>query len=249
MDNEIIKRLAHLTTSFYQKTARDFSQSRSAPWAGWNNLLPSIGKITTKPIRVLDIACGNGRFAHFLAQKCPDQKFVYVGIDNNQQLLHDATKKSRATNIVPQLLTVDITQCLLENKPLVENQPGFDLVVAFGILHHIPSNDLRERFFCTLAQHCSEGGYCVVTFWDFIQAKRLEKKRVEPNLLGFEEKELESGDYILDWQRGTAALRYVNHLSLKDRYRLVKISGLKLVEEFRSDGKEHNLNHYLVLQK
>jgi len=249
MDTKTIQRLANITTSFYQKTASDFSASRNQSWQGWNNLVSLITPLQKEPIRVLDIACGNGRFAHFLSEKFPNKKLVYVGIDNNKQLLQDASKQPVNINVTVQLHTIDIIEKLLENKKLIEDEGSFDIIVAFGIMHHIPSKKLREQFFSSLGQHLAKDGYWITTFWDFINTKRLDKKQVDPQLLGLDEKKLESGDYILDWQRGTAALRYTNHTTLAERYRLAKKSGLKLTNEFRADGKEHNLNHYLVLQK
>ncbi len=249
MDDKTIKRLANITTSFYNKTAKDFSASRNMPWEGWQQLLPTISKITNRPIHVLDVACGNGRFAHFLSQKCPNLQFEYKGIDNNEQLLKDAKKQKLDNNITTQFHTIDIIDQLQNHKPVIPDAEQFDLVVAFGFLHHVPSKELREQFFLSLNKRCVVGGYVVVTFWDFISAQRLEKKQVDPDLLGIDPKKLDSGDYILDWQRGTAALRYANHTTTNERYRLAKKSGLQLVGEFRADGKEHNLNHYLVLQK
>jgi len=249
MDDTTIKRLANLTTSFYQKTATDFSASRNMAWEGWEQLLPTISTIKSSPTRVLDIACGNGRFAYFLSQKFPKKKFEYVGIDNNDQLLRDAKKQSVTLNITLQFQKVDIIESLLDKKELLEDHQKFDLVVAFGFLHHIPGKELREQFFLFIKELCAESGYSVVTFWDFISAQRLEKKQVDPDILGIDHNKLDDGDYILDWQRGTAALRYANHTTPKERYRLAKASGLELVSEFCADGKEKNLNHYLVLQK
>ncbi|MDA1079190.1 MAG: class I SAM-dependent methyltransferase [bacterium] len=249
MDDKTITRLANITTSFYTKTAKDFSASRSMPWEGWEQLVPAISKIRTRPVRVLDIACGNGRFAHFLSQKCPNTPFEYVGIDNNDELLRDAKKQKVGDNITTAFHSTDIIRKLQQAEKLIASERPFDLVVAFGFLHHVPSTKLREQLFLSMAEQGTDTSYFVVTFWDFISSQRLEKKQVDPSILGIDHTKLEVGDYILDWQRGTAALRYANHTMPKERYHLAKQSGLKLVDEFRADGKEHNLNHYLVLQK
>lgn len=249
MDSETIARLANLTTSFYQKTASDFSQSRSQPWEGWESLISVINKISAIPIRVLDVACGNGRFIHFLSQKFPEKKFEYTGVDNNLALLRDAKNQSTGQNLVSQLVSLDIIEKLLQKNNFLRAEEQFDLLVAFGIMHHIPSQELREQFFRTLSAHSKPGGIVIVTFWDFIAPKRLEKKQIDPALLGIDKKLLDSGDYILDWKRGTSAFRYANHITVTQRYHLAKTVGFSLLTEFRADGKEKNLNHYLVLQK
>ncbi|PIR60568.1 MAG: hypothetical protein COU67_01265 [Candidatus Pacebacteria bacterium CG10_big_fil_rev_8_21_14_0_10_44_54] len=248
MDDKTLQRLANITTSFYNKAAAEFCQSRNKSWDGWSELLPIITKLRNKPIRVLDMACGNGRFAHFLSQKCPYLQFEYLGVDNNKQLLEFAKKQRLSDNINTTFQNEDIIQRLLQNQQVIPDQT-FDIVVVFGFVHHIPSEKLRTIFFIKLRKQLNVTGICVITFWDFIEAKRLEKKQVDPNILGLDTNKLESGDYILDWQRGTAALRYANHTTRNERKKLVANSSLTLIKEFYADGKEKNLNHYLVLQK
>ena len=86
---EIIKRLEELNFRFYEHFAADFDQTRSYGWAGWTPLLDLLP--TLSELKVVDIGCGNGRLAQFLARKYCTQKNncvrQYVGLDRSPSLL------------------------------------------------------------------------------------------------------------------------------------------------------------------
>ena len=62
MDTETINRLNAINHAFYATVADDFDQTRGTAWPGWKRLLPYL----TTPLSVLDVGCGNARFALFL---------------------------------------------------------------------------------------------------------------------------------------------------------------------------------------
>jgi SAM-dependent methyltransferase len=62
MDTETINRLNAINRAFYATVADDFDQTRGTAWPGWQRLLPYL----STPLSVLDIGCGNARFALFL---------------------------------------------------------------------------------------------------------------------------------------------------------------------------------------
>lgn len=87
--------LNRLNTSFYQQEATSFSATRQVSWPGWDRCLDVAESTASEdacPARppqalsVLDVACGNLRFARFLAQRMPGRMVSYCGMDNNQQL-------------------------------------------------------------------------------------------------------------------------------------------------------------------
>ena len=83
-----IKKLNQLNRDFYQQVAIDFDQTRQHLWPGWNKLISHLQQLQTKhkPLKVLDLGCGNGRFGQFLANSFPGIKINYLGVDNNPQL-------------------------------------------------------------------------------------------------------------------------------------------------------------------
>ena len=83
MDPVTRHRLNAINREFYQRTAGEFDRTRQRPWRGWQLLMQALDR----PIRsVLDLGCGNGRFALFLAQS-QASAFRYIGIDNSARLL------------------------------------------------------------------------------------------------------------------------------------------------------------------
>lgn len=243
MDVKTIKKLNDLNAKFYQAIAESFSDSRKHSWKGWDKLILHIKMVikNKQNLKVLDLGCGNGRFAEFLISKFPNTKFNYLGIDNNINLLKIAKKKLAENNLN---LKTDFKQIdLLENNLASEK---YDLIVAFGLMHHIASFDLRIQFLKDIKSKLNSGGLLIITCWQFGKSKRLISKQIDPNLININKNNLETNDYILDWQRGKTAYRYCHNFTDSEIEELIKESNLKLVTSFDADGKE-NLNKYLVL--
>ena len=64
---------------------------------------------------------------------------------------------------------------------------------------------------------------------------------------GLEASDAEAGDYLLSWQRGGRGLRYVALVDEEATRRLAAGAGLDVVAQFRSDGREGDLNLYTIL--
>jgi SAM-dependent methyltransferase len=81
--------------------------------------------------RVLDLGCGYGEIAkHFVGRT------EYVGIDSNQGYIDEANLRFRDTNA--QFIVADIAD------PEVLALGPFDLVLLTGVLHHLPSELVKE---------------------------------------------------------------------------------------------------------
>lgn len=93
MDKEIARILVEATARFYAVNAVDFSATRQSAWAGWEQLAQFAAGLFSgaqQPVRVADVACGNGRFLKFLQQRFPAAPIEYVGWDGNGALLSEA---------------------------------------------------------------------------------------------------------------------------------------------------------------
>ncbi|MEN8253328.1 MAG: class I SAM-dependent methyltransferase [Patescibacteria group bacterium] len=253
MNKKIIQDLNNLNTKFYQAVADSFSDSRNSAWQGWEKLIPQLSSlfISHKSPKVLDLGCGNARFAEFLIQKFPKLKINYFGLDSNADLLKIAEEKLINHNscIRSQFQQVDLVSELLndnfKNRLKSEN---YDLVVAFGLMHHLPSFEIRVKLLKLLADLLPKNSYLIIAFWQFHKSERLMRKVVNPGLVKINKKELEKNDFILDWQRGKTAHRYCHSFTDEEIEKLVEESGLQLASSFNADGKE-NLNRYAVLRK
>ena len=126
----------------------------------------------------------------------------------------------------------------------------FDLVCAFGFLHHIPSFELRNTFLLNAAGQLSGSGYLVISLWDFL-GKKYEQRNTQDELLkevGISADELESHDFILDWRSQARALRYAHAYNDDEIEELLDVSGLTLEKEFYADGRDGKSNRYLIIK-
>jgi tRNA (uracil-5-)-methyltransferase TRM9 len=239
MQKYIIERLNEINRQFYATTATDFDATRGQAWVGWLALLELMGSIE-RPIRVLDIGCGNGRFGLFLAEQGVPVA-LYHGVDNSPDLLAYAEQSLKG--VIPYQL--DERDVVL--NPIDAGQ--YDLVVAFGLLHHVPSKAHRLDFVGRIAGHVVEGGTLCFACWRFYEFERFQKRVVEwsDDL----KPHVEPHDYLLDWRRGETALRYCHYVDDVEQSELEAhveaLTALKFLTRFRADGFTGTVNAYSVL--
>jgi tRNA (uracil-5-)-methyltransferase TRM9 len=245
--NSTILQLNQLNLNFYSQVSAAFDESRSHAWDGWRQLVEPLSSLAE--INLLDIGCGNGRFGQFLAEQNLPLK-TYVGLDSNQELLQSAAKGLSRHNIDHQLIKTDLVEDLLgDGLPLTTPQSKPNLVVLFGLLHHIPSLELRLKLVRLVANELETGGIMVFTLWLFNNFHRFHKKYISPSEINIKSDELEEGDYLLNWLRGEEAIRYCHYADRIEIESLVESTKLKIVSTYTADGREGDLNQYIILKK
>jgi tRNA (uracil-5-)-methyltransferase TRM9 len=260
--------LIQLNQDFYQKISQDFDKTRQYFWQGWNELIPYFyshfkTKIDLKQeIKILDLACGNGRFLEFLEQKT-NLKFDYTGIDSNPDLLKIAKEKIKdpfkATFLKENLFsqnTKEEDRLQLQQNTVLNQENKFDLIVCFGLIHHLPK-DLVSAFFENITNLLAKDGLLVFSIWDFLNFESVKKKIVsDPEILKqiFIKYKIEKGfldefDYFLDWKKGSFAVRYCRYFKDEIILEILKKQNLELMAKFRADGKEKGVNRYYLVGK
>jgi tRNA (uracil-5-)-methyltransferase TRM9 len=235
MDDSTIEQLNAVNRRFYRVTAADFDQTRGYAWPGWVSVCDVLA---SPPRRVLDVACGNGRFGVYLAERYT-APVAYHGMDNNPQLLalaHDALHELPS-------LQVQLTERDVVLAP--PDEGAYDLVVAFGLLHHIPGAANRQAFVRSLARRVAPGGVLAFAGWRFYAFERFRQRIIpwaEPLA-----SQVERHDYLLDWRRGANALRYCHYVDDDELATLIDASGLTPLTTFRADGKTGDMNAYALL--
>lgn len=245
MNTETIARLNAINRAFYATVADDFDQTRGSAWPGWQRVLPYL----VTPLSVLDVGCGNARFALFLHEHLQSSNsalgtqhsappITYTGIDSSPALLAHA---QNALASKPDLYAT------FEQRDIIENPPEsgeYDLVVLLGVLHHMPGYEQRQTFMRQLAQRVKSGGLLVFTAWRFYEYERF-RERVTP---WPDDIEVEPNDYLLDWRRGSVSLRYCHYTDDTEHDALVAASGLTEMDTYRADGQGGTANRYSLLR-
>ena len=88
---------------------------------------------------------------------------------------------------------VDIIESLLNDNL---NLKPYDVAVCFGVMHHIPTQELREK----LLKELSKSKIAIVSFWQFEKDERIFNKAKKTTLLAKEKlglQNLEENDYFL----------------------------------------------------
>ena len=236
MRNETAEALRAVNRRFYRERASEFSRTRERPWSGWGEILERAGTLLPDRPRVLDVGCGNGRFARFLEERF-GSAFDYCGVDESPLALAEARRR------LPGRGNLVFVEADFLEAPLPEGE--FDLIVLFGVLHHVPGRENRIGLLTRLSRLLAPGGLLAFSIWRFGRYPRFQKKIVpwdeflsragfEIDLAG-----LEPGDHILTWGGAPPAHRFCHAMSDEEEGEIAAGLRLDLVERF-DDAAEPN---------
>lgn len=236
MNDATVQRLLQVNREFYARLAQAFAATRTAARVSLAPIMPYL----TDGVKVLDVGCGNGRLAARI--DVAGYRLRYYGVDASPALLQIARTTTlsgvRAEFAQADISARDWTGALRAAAP-------FDLALALAVLHHVPSFALRARVLRDIGALLSPAGALVMSNWQYTHSERLLGKVVPWSVLELDERELETGDALLDWKRGGDGMRYVHLLSADEVQALAAQSGLQVSEQFVAD---EGLNLYSVLR-
>jgi tRNA (uracil-5-)-methyltransferase TRM9 len=244
MDPNVRTVLADLNRDFYARFAGDFARTRRGWPPGFNRILPYLSQVAN----VLDLGCGNGRFMAFLAEH--GWLGNYLGIDSSRQLL-DAAVRAAEARVEPAGLNAHFSclDLLDSDWPLLLSNSAPEAIVALAVLHHIPGAGQRARFLEACAGLLPTHGILVVSTWQFLSADRLRTRILPWETVGLTDADVETGDHLVSWGAGAAGRRYCAFIDRTELAREAREAGLELVEAFRTDGHEGNLNLYGIFRR
>jgi len=239
MDNAI--KINEINKSFYIRVADHFNITRQYSWRGWEKLFKYFEKTSFYPESFLDLGCGNGRFIESIKTNT-SVNFKYLGIDSNKYLIKQANTKYKNENI--SFIQGDI----LENPP-IPSAKQYDLITLFGVMHHIPSQEMRIEILKNLQPYLSVNGKIAFTVWNFKKLKLFEKrlKKTEIEVLGINIKKLEKQDYFLRWSDSLEAVRFCHNHTKSEVKKTARSAGYKIDISFDADGADGKTNTYYVL--
>lgn len=242
MRDDIVARLLALNRQFYQTFAEQFAETRGRLQPGVSCTLADFPQAAT----ILDLGCGIGEVANELFRL--GHEGFYLGMDSSTSLLSIA--HGRCEHPSAHFYQSDFADPSWVGKLLDFAQPhrvaAFDRVLAFATLHHLPSNALRSRVLTQVRGLLAGGGLIVMSNWNFMVSPRLRARIVPWSEIDLAERDVEVGDYLLDWRRGGYGLRYVHHFSEEELAKLARSTGFHVVKTYYSDGEGGRLGLYQV---
>jgi len=243
MKQETLEFLLNLNRDFYDAYAKSFSSTRYSIQPGIRRLLPQL----LKSQNLLDLGCGNGNLAKVLLET--GFSGLYLGVDNSSSLLEDAVEaipeeeRDRFT-----FRQVDLSAPF----EALSDQPGYDAIACFAVIHHFPLDPYLVRFFEFVERNLTPGGILLFSTWQVKNSQRLSN-RIQPwSALNIDGSEFSEDDLLLDWRADPNQplhYRYVHHYDAEILTKTGVSTGLKLGEEFFSDGKEGDLALYQAWRK
>jgi SAM-dependent methyltransferase len=243
MNKETVDKLIALNTKFYLNVEKDFSATRQILWRGYQTLFDYLNTTDLSITSILDVACGNGRFVKTLEQNIHN-KFTYLGIDNNKYLIEQASKTFQNNNI-------HFKQFDIFNDNLSTINEKFNLIVVFGVFHHIPSIERRIQLLKSLQNLLNDDGKIVFTTWNFTQIKLFENRLNKDDIknLDIDGEHLDENDYFLKWDNSKDNVRYCHYYTNTEIENLLNMTGFKLDNEFKADGKDAKTNTYYIISR
>ena len=251
--------LLALNRRFYEQVAHHFDATRQSWTPGLWAILPYFKAAGKERPTVLDVGCGNGRFARLLEEAGIDA--FYTGVDGSSSLLRlakDATSGLRRVDckfVEADLANVDWYGDLgaggrvgnrgASGSNLLTETPRYSVVLCTATVQHLPGYGMRLRLMRDLRK--LSAGHVILSFWQFLSSERFRNKLIEPGRVGFSADDLEPGDGFLPWRQGVDSVRYVHQVDEAELRQLADDSGMTVVHSFRADGKESDLNFYAVL--
>ena len=119
----------------------------------WNNISPPeliVGLVESgqiEPCRAIDLGCGAGNYAVYLASK----GFEVTGVDFSRTAIKLAKKNAKKNGVKCEFLVADVV------NGLDKVQSGCDFAYDWGLLHHIMPED-RQKYVANVHRLLNSGG-------------------------------------------------------------------------------------------
>jgi len=250
MKEEIAQKLLHINQEFYQRFGGAFAETR-------RRIQPGVAHVLAEFIHDgdwLDLGCGSGALLTSWVKS--GTKGSYTGLDFSAELLAEA-QKNLAEQPDHEGLEVQYLQANLMKPDWSNKLPKiqYDGILAFASLHHLPGRGNRQRIVKDAFGMLKPGGEFIHSEWQFQHSAKMMSRVLPWSTVGIDEEELEEGDTLLDWrhaaagQRSEPGLRYVHLFSREELSVLAESVGMRVVDEFESDGRGGDLALYQVWEK
>jgi tRNA (uracil-5-)-methyltransferase TRM9 len=228
------RKIVDKVKSDYNLIAKEWDLSRNQPSRIKLNLINDVEADT----EVLDIGCGNGLIFPYIKEK----DAFYFGLDIAENLIEIAQERyaREIENGKAKFLVGEAT-----DLPFKDGE--FDFVISFAVLHHLPSEELRKKFFGEIFRVLRPNGKVKITVWNLFND--WAKSRFD---IGLQLEGKNSGDVTIPWKgtQGVIVNRYVHQFSKEELYSLAKPAGFSdvRVDYFNRAGERVENGEEMVVE-
>ena len=187
----------HYVQDVYNQIAHSFDNTRGRNY--WNAVNYFIQKIQDKPLKILDLGCGNGKYIPLFK---PSNQII--GLDNSTELLHIVS--SRYPHV--QTFNSDVTSTNLESN-------SFDHIISIAVIHHLHTEERRIQMIQEIYRLLKVRGTGFITAWS---TTALSSKFI--NIPGFSS----CYDYLVPWDNNLN--RYYHLFQSNEFEDLIEKAGL-----------------------
>ena len=247
MQSAVIQQLLDINYQFYQTFGGAFAATRRRVQPGIRQVLEMIPADGFW----LDLGCGSGALAQLWVNQ--SRQGAYHGVDFSAVLLQEARELLGGEEIPAGLdIQFNETDLLSQFWPDTLPRGGYDGVLCFAAMHHIPGYETRLGLVRQVRQLLPPEGVFIHSNWQFQHSARLMARVQDWSQIGLLADELEEGDTLLDWryalpgQQEQVGYRYVHRFIGDEFERLATAGGFKIRDRFESDGEGGRLGLYQV---
>ncbi len=226
MRKEVRDRLLEINREFYQSFAAAFVDKRNRLQPGVLNAIKELAL----EAQVLELGCGHGLLAAQLQRLGFHGR--YVGLDHSQALLD-----RRAAGLRPptyQFCRADLSDPDWARE-IARPAGPFEWVLAFAVLHHVPTEELRLSVLTEVRRLLSPAGTLALSVWDFLDSPRMQQRIVPWGRAGLNAEQVDPADFLLDWRHAGEGLRYVHHFASDELRGLATKAHFEVLDEYHSD--------------
>ena len=218
----------------YDLIAKEWDLSRNRASKLKTNLISEI----KEGDKVLDVGCGNALMLPFIL----DKGAYYAGIDISEKLIKIASEKY--TEEIKQG-KAELVIGRADNLPFKDNE--YDFVISFAVFHHIPSEELQEKFFQEIKRVSKPNAKIKIIVWNLLSDWANKRFNIEGQLAG-----KKSGDVIIPWKatQGKIVNRFVHQFSKEELLSFTKDTGFKniKIDFFTRAGEQKENGEEIVLE-
>ncbi len=216
-----------LTIKGYDKVAIEWSASRQNFWEE----LKFIKKYLIPQTSILDIGCGNGRFAKQLLNQ-----YIYTGVDPSIELINIA--KNELPHLSDKFSVYDGVTLPFADK-------SFDNVVSFAVMHHLPPSALLS--WLKESKRVLKGdGVAIFSSWDLWNTHKKElRKYYFKNKFSRDFFNTSFGDIVLGFTSHKNT-RYVHSYTEKEIKKYFALAGYDILEISYRSRESGNRNILII---